>query len=174
MSWIAWKILTGDRKKYVVIVFGVAFASLLIGHQASVFFGAMRRTTSQIWDYSPPEFGLWIPKPSTSKRSGPSVRTNYTACVAFPGSPGPPRFSKGPCGREPKAEGTGWDSNPRCRITGAESWPLDDQCLLSVGSEGLEPSLARVRTECAAANTLIPRILLADRPGRSRTLVWPL
>ena len=25
-------------------------------------------------------------------------------------------------------ESTGWDSNPRHRITGAESWPLDDQC----------------------------------------------
>ena len=28
-----------------------------------------------------------------------------------------------------------------------------------MGSEGLEPSLARVRTECAAANTLIPYLL---------------
>ena len=28
-------------------------------------------------------------------------------------------------------ESTGWDSNPRCRITGAESSPLNDQCLIS-------------------------------------------
>ena len=28
-----------------------------------------------------------------------------------------------------KIESTGWDSNPRRRITGAESSPLDDQCL---------------------------------------------
>ena len=26
-------------------------------------------------------------------------------------------------------QSTGWDSNPRRRITGAESSPLDDQCL---------------------------------------------
>lgn len=25
-------------------------------------------------------------------------------------------------------ESTEWDSNPRCRITNAESWPLDDRC----------------------------------------------
>ena len=31
MNWIAWKMLTGDRTKYLGIVFGVAFGSLLIG-----------------------------------------------------------------------------------------------------------------------------------------------
>ncbi len=51
---------------------------------------------------------------------------------------------------------TGWDSNPRRRATRAESSPLDDQCVLSVGPDGLEPSPARLRAECAAANTLIP------------------
>ena len=33
-----------------------------------------------------------------------------------------------------------------------------------MGSDGLEPSLARVRTECAAANTLIPRLSLLLSP----------
>ena len=44
----------------------------------------------------------------------------------------------------------------RRRITGAESSPLNDQCLLSVGSEGLEPSPVRLRAGDAAASTLIP------------------
>lgn len=35
-----------------------------------------------------------------------------------------------------KSQSTGWDSNPRRRITGAESWPLDDQCLLFSGTGG--------------------------------------
>ena len=52
--------------------------------------------------------------------------------------------------------GTGRDSNPRRRITGAVSLPLDDQCLSSVGSEGLEPSPGGLRVRCAAASTLIP------------------
>ena len=58
-----------------------------------------------------------------------------------------------------KIESTGRDSNPRHRITGAVSLPLDDQCLLfSVGPEGLEPSPARLSAGDAAANTLVPSI----------------
>ena len=53
-----------------------------------------------------------------------------------------------------RAKVTTPDSNRRHRITGAESWPLDDQCL-SVGPEGLEPSPARLRAGNAAANTLV-------------------
>ena len=59
------------------------------------------------------------------------------------------------------SESTGPDSNRRHRITGAESWPLDDQCLLSVGPEGLEPSPARLRAGNAAANTLVLGLQLA-------------
>jgi hypothetical protein len=57
---------------------------------------------------------------------------------------------------------TGPDSNRRTRITGAESWPLDDQCL-SVGPEGLEPSPARLRAGNAATNTLVLCLQLARR-----------
>src|SRR5262245_31881049 len=53
-----------------------------------------------------------------------------------------------------RSESTGPDSNRRIRITGAESWPLDDQCL-SVGPEGLEPSPAWLRARDAATSTLI-------------------
>ena len=70
------------------------------------------------------------------------------------------------------SKSTGPDSNRRHRITGAESWPLDDQCLLPVGPEGLEPSPARLRAAgtrhtappgagSATANTLILCFMLA-------------
>jgi hypothetical protein len=64
-------------------------------------------------------------------------------------------------GRIAKDQSTGWDSNPRHRITGAESSPLDDQCLSIdrvslVGPEGLEPSPTWLRARHAASNTLIP------------------
>ena len=52
------------------------------------------------------------------------------------------------------SESTGPDSNRRHRITGAESWPLDDQ-YLSVGPEGLEPSPAWLRARDAATSTLV-------------------
>src|SRR4051812_6263951 len=61
MTWIAWKMLTKDRNKYLVLVSGVAFATLLIAHQASVFSGVMRRTTCHIWDVHPT--GIWVMDP---------------------------------------------------------------------------------------------------------------
>ena len=57
MNWLAWKMLTGDRAKYLGIVFGVAFGSLLIAQQSAIFVGLMRRTSSQILDIS--EADLW-------------------------------------------------------------------------------------------------------------------
>jgi len=45
MTWIALKMLTGDRSKFYAIVFGVTFASLLITEQSATFCGVMMRTT---------------------------------------------------------------------------------------------------------------------------------
>ena len=79
---------------------------------------------------------------------------------------------------------TGRDSNPRRRrpplrggARGAVSLPLDDQCLLSVGSEGLEPSPGGLRVRCAAASTLIPfsaSLRAQNQRGRNRTLDFTL
>lgn len=69
-------------------------------------------------------------------------------------------------------ESTGWASNPRSRLTRAESCPLDHQCgtCQRMGPEGLEPSPAWLRARCAAANTLVPEHA-TSQPGRSRTSV---
>src|SRR5438045_5320479 len=50
MSWIAFKMLTGNRGKYLGIILGIAFASLLIAQQASIFCGLMLQTSGQIRD----------------------------------------------------------------------------------------------------------------------------
>jgi len=50
MTWIALKMLMGDRSKYFAIVFGVSFACFLIAEQSAIFCGVMLRTTSQIRD----------------------------------------------------------------------------------------------------------------------------
>ena len=42
-----------------------------------------------------------------------------------------------------KIESTGRDSNPRRRITGAVSWPLDDQCLFFSSGTGGTRTLTR-------------------------------
>ena len=50
MTWIALKMLTGDRAKYLGIMAGVTFAALLIAQQASIFCGLLLRTTVQLQD----------------------------------------------------------------------------------------------------------------------------
>ena len=58
MLWIAWKMLVGNRVKYLGIVFGVVFAALLIAQQASIFCGLMSLTINQIRDVEGP--GIWV------------------------------------------------------------------------------------------------------------------
>ena len=50
MFWVALRMLTGDKAKYLGIVFGVSFAALLMAQQSAIFCGLMRNTTSQIRD----------------------------------------------------------------------------------------------------------------------------
>src|SRR5262250_1957054 len=40
--------LVGDRAKYLGLIFAIAFSSMLMAHQVSIFAGVMRRTRSQI------------------------------------------------------------------------------------------------------------------------------
>jgi putative ABC transport system permease protein len=58
MNWVALKMLTGDRAKYLGIVFGVSFAALLMAQQSAIFCGLMRNTTSQIRDIQGAD--LWV------------------------------------------------------------------------------------------------------------------
>ncbi len=62
MNWVALKMLTGDRSKYLGIVFGITFAALLMGQQASIFCGLMLNTTSQIRDIQGAD--IWVMDPN--------------------------------------------------------------------------------------------------------------
>ena len=62
MSWIAWKMLTGNQGKYLGIILGIAFASLLIAQQSSIFCGLMRLTISQIKDLEGAT--IWVMDPN--------------------------------------------------------------------------------------------------------------
>jgi putative ABC transport system permease protein len=62
MNWVALKMLTGDRVKYLGIVFGVAFATLLMAQQSSIFCGLMLNTTSQIRDIEGAD--IWVMDPN--------------------------------------------------------------------------------------------------------------
>ncbi|MEW5979307.1 MAG: ABC transporter permease [Acidobacteriota bacterium] len=58
MNYVAWKMLTGDRAKYLGLIFAIAFSSFLIAHQSSIFGGIMDRTRSQIKDVTDAE--IWV------------------------------------------------------------------------------------------------------------------
>jgi putative ABC transport system permease protein len=58
MRKIAIKMLLGDRAKYLGLVFGVTFATLLMAQQISIFIGLMARTASAI--YSVPAADVWV------------------------------------------------------------------------------------------------------------------
>jgi putative ABC transport system permease protein len=63
MNYVALKMLTGDRAKYLGLIFAIAFSSFLIAHQASIFSGIMDRTRSQIKDIS--DADIWVMDPHT-------------------------------------------------------------------------------------------------------------
>lgn len=62
MSWIALKMLTGDKAKFFGIVLGLTFAALLITQQGSIFCGIMARTAGQIHDITGAD--LWVMDPN--------------------------------------------------------------------------------------------------------------
>ena len=58
MNYVALKMLMGDRAKYLGIIMGITFASLLITQQASIFVGLMTRTYGFIADTQQPD--IWV------------------------------------------------------------------------------------------------------------------
>jgi putative ABC transport system permease protein len=58
MSWIALKMLMGDRSKYLGLIFGVTFATLLMTQQISIFMGIIGRTASHIVDVH--DADIWV------------------------------------------------------------------------------------------------------------------
>ncbi len=73
MNFVALKMLTGDRAKYLGLIFTIAFCTFLLENQTSIFAGILKRTGSQIADVTDAE----ISKIPTS-----------CACVAWTASSG--------------------------------------------------------------------------------------
>ena len=63
MRFIALRMLTADRSKYLGLVFAIAFCTFLLQNQSSIFAGIMRRTGSQIADVV--EASVWVMDPET-------------------------------------------------------------------------------------------------------------
>src|SRR5215813_1732016 len=58
MTYVALRMLTGDRAKYIGLIFAIAFSTFLLEKQSSIFAGIMKRTTSQILDVT--DTDVWV------------------------------------------------------------------------------------------------------------------
>jgi putative ABC transport system permease protein len=63
MNFVALRMLTGDRAKYLGLIFAIAFATFLLENQTSIFAGILNRTGSQIYDVTDAE--IWVMDAST-------------------------------------------------------------------------------------------------------------
>ena len=63
MTFVALRMLTGDRAKYFGLVFAIAFCTFLLENQSSIFANIMKRTGSQIRDVTDAE--VWVMDPKT-------------------------------------------------------------------------------------------------------------
>ncbi|MBT8428047.1 MAG: ABC transporter permease, partial [Erythrobacter sp.] len=58
MLWIAIRMLTGDRQKFFGLVFGIAFSTLLITQQLSIFVNLLERGASAVYDIKTND--IWV------------------------------------------------------------------------------------------------------------------
>lgn len=95
MNWVAWQMLTGDRAKYWGTIFGIAFGTLLISQQTSLFIGLMRRTANQIADVR--EATIWVmdPRVQNSDEIRPLSETDVYRVRGVQGVSWAVRFYKG-------------------------------------------------------------------------------
>src|SRR3954462_7678290 len=62
MNSVALKMLVGDRAKYLGIIMGLTFASLLITQQLAIFIGLMARTSGALSALALPHVSVMAPK----------------------------------------------------------------------------------------------------------------
>jgi putative ABC transport system permease protein len=152
MLWIAWKMLVGNRVKYLGIVFGVVFAAVLIAQQASIFCGLMSLTVSQIRDVEGP--GIWVMDKNVQYVDDikPMADTELFRVKSVPGVEWAVRFYKG-IARARLEEG----SYEQMILLG-----LDDATLVGAPEGMFMGSIADLRT---------PDAVIMDDAGYRR--IWP-
>jgi putative ABC transport system permease protein len=152
MLWIAWKMLIGNRVKYLGIVFGVMFAALLIAQQSSIFCGLMSLTVSQIRDVEGPD--IWVMDKNVQYVDDikPLADTELFRVKGVPGVNWAVRFYKGIV-RARLEEGT----YEQMILIG-----LDDETLVGAPEGVFMGSIADLRT---------PDAVIMDEAGYRR--IWP-
>jgi len=152
MLWIAWKMLIGNRGKYLGIVFGIVFAALLIAQQSSIFCGLMSLTVSQILDV--PGASIWVMDKNVQFVDDikPLADTELFRVKGVPGVDWAVRFYKG-IARARLEEG----AYEQVILLG-----LDDATLVGAPEGIFMGSIAALRT---------PDAVIIDEAGYKR--IWP-
>src|SRR5579871_3222280 len=141
MSWIALKMLTGDRAKYLGIVAGVTFAALLIAQQGSICCGLLLRTTSTIQDIA--DVDIWVTDPNVEfiDELKPLTENDLYRVQGVPGVAWAVRFYKGQ-GRLKLDVG---GDKKRAKYQQSVVLGLDDSTLVGAPREILLGTLADLR-----------------------------
>jgi putative ABC transport system permease protein len=63
MNFVAFRMLTGDRAKYLGLIFAIAFSTFLLENQTSIFANIMKRTGHQVLDVT--DADVWVMDPKT-------------------------------------------------------------------------------------------------------------
>lgn len=63
MNFVAFRMLVGDRAKYLGLIFAIAFSTFLLQNQTSIFAGLMKRTGHQVLDVR--DADVWVMDPRT-------------------------------------------------------------------------------------------------------------
>jgi putative ABC transport system permease protein len=95
VNFVALKMLTGDRAKYLGLIFTIAFASFLLENQASIFAGIMKRTGSQVLDVV--DADVWVMDPQTQyvEEVKPLTENDLYRVRGIPGVQWAVRFFRG-------------------------------------------------------------------------------
>jgi len=85
MLWIAIRMLTGDKQKFYGLVFGIAFSTLLITQQLTIFVNLIERGASAV--YNVPSADIWVMDPvsRTTDVNFPMPSTALDKVRAVPG-----------------------------------------------------------------------------------------
>lgn len=159
MTWIAIKMLTGDRAKYLGIVAGITFAALLIAQQASIAIGLLLRTTAHIQDIT--DADIWVMDPNVQfiDEFKPLTESTLYRVQGVPGVAWAVRIYKGQ-GRLKLA--VGQLDKKRARYQQSVVLGLDDATMIGAPQKILLGSLADLRK---------PDAVIIDESGYH--YLWP-
>jgi putative ABC transport system permease protein len=85
MNWIAIRMLTGDRQKFFGLVFGIAFSTLLITQQLTIFVNLLERGSSGVYNVDAADIWVMDPVSRTTDVSFPMPATALDRVRSVPG-----------------------------------------------------------------------------------------